>query len=36
VTEAPSFELSDADGRPVRLSDLRARATLLVFLRHLA
>jgi peroxiredoxin len=33
---APAFALSDADGRTVRTEDLRGRATLLVFLRHLA
>jgi peroxiredoxin len=33
---APSFALPDADGRLVRLEDLRGRAVLVVFLRHLA
>jgi peroxiredoxin len=36
VTAAPPFALPDADGRVVRLEDLHGRATLLVFLRHLA
>jgi peroxiredoxin len=36
VTETPAFALPDADGRIVRLDDLRGRVTLLVFLRHLA
>jgi peroxiredoxin len=35
-TAAPDFALADADGRVVRLDDLRGRAALLVFLRHLA
>ena len=30
-TAAPDFELSDQDGRPVRLSDLRGRKVVLYF-----
>jgi peroxiredoxin len=36
ATTAPDFALADSDGRAVRLDDLRGRAALLVFLRHLA
>jgi peroxiredoxin len=33
---APTFALPDADGHTVTTDDLRGRATLLAFLRHLA
>jgi peroxiredoxin len=32
-TPAPDFELADATGKPVRLSDFRGRIVLLVFNR---
>ena len=32
-TPAPDFELADATGKPVRLSDFRGRNVLLVFNR---